>query len=730
MNYNDSNTHVIKTSAQWNERAIEYWVVPRGCLCVELTPKGKTKIKIGEGNKNYYQLPYIGSSEELYNYYTKEEVDALLNNFNRMAIMSTDEYPSKRDLPTRGNKVGDVRFVAPSSPDIKPDPDLYVWDGHRWIYTGSPLVDMSEYVKTTEFNIVKNKVDQIFPMAHTHTNKAVLDNITQEKLDEIDGLAEMYDGVKTDITDLKSKSHTHSNKSILDSITQSSLWTQPDRDKFNSLHNYDDTQVKFRLVTLEEKAHTHANKTVLDGITQEKLDAIDELAATYVIVTRDIADLKTKSHTHANKDLLDGTTASFTVEHQNELYRLSQISTFIGAGPTWNGVMGYVPAPLAGDENKFLRGDGTWATPSGSVTYAAGDGITFTHPGMTDLGFDFDAFVAKIASIHYGTKTVDSEHKVLTLTATGDDCYTQPYSNTSAQDVYTFPIVAGHVYRLTWDSSNPSVSGRVFAFENVSETNLHWIDQSVQDYLEFTAVTSGTINFRFGVKDSGNTISYSNIHFYEIDDLDPNTTIINADIAKGLEFDSLDKLQVSLGDGLHFDSNDAIKAKLGDGLQFDANGAIEAISSTQYVRVNTTDSYVLLHTKPADWDDHWDKYFELTYDEITTSPPDWDPTQHYKYENDNYVLGTAGDTFVSTTWYDKHYVGLDPTTAVTFDSDVYYTGELHLIEDGETYDTAFAKINEAIEHIERLEGEVSFLHDEKIGVRTNSTPEQIEFYNT
>ena len=393
MNYNDSNTHVIKTSAQWNERAIEYWVVPRGCLCVELTPKGKTKIKIGEGNKNYYQLPYIGSSEELYNYYTKEEVDALLNNFNRMAIMSTDEYPSKRDLPTRGNKVGDVRFVAPSSPDIKPDPDLYVWDGRRWIYTGSPLVDMSEYVKTAEFNIVKNKVDQIFPMAHTHANKAVLDNITQEKLDEIDELAEMYDDVKTDITDLKSKSHTHSNKSILDSITQSSLWTQPDRDKFNSLHNYDDTEVKFRLVSVEEKAHTHTNKTVLDGITQEKLDAIDELAATYVIVVHDINDLKTKSHTHANKDILDGTNASYTIDQQNELNRLSQISTFIGAGPTWNGTFGYVPAPEMGQQTYFLRADGTWAkVKSEGDKYKAGEGITILSGEVISDTFPFEIF--------------------------------------------------------------------------------------------------------------------------------------------------------------------------------------------------------------------------------------------------------------------------------------------------------------------------------------------------
>ena len=402
MEYNDSNTHVIKTSAQWNERAIEYWVVPRGCLCVELTPKGKTKIKIGEGNKNYYQLPYIGSSEELYNYYTKEEVDALLNNFNRMAIMSTEEYPSKRDLPMRGNKVGDVRFVTPSSPDIKPDPDLYVWDGRRWIYTGSPLVDMSEYVKTAEFNIVKNKVDQIFPMAHTHANKAVLDNITQEKLDEIDELAEMYDDVKTDITDLKSKSHTHQNKRVLDIITDASLWSSADREKFANLHNYDDTEVKGRLTVVESKAHTHDNKSVLDGITQEKLDEITELAATYIIVKRDITELKEKEHSHDNIDILNETDASYTIAQQNELNRLSNIGPFLGCGPTWSGIFGYVPAPEIGQQTYFLRADGTWAkVKSDGDKYKAGEGITILSDEATSDSFPFEIFAKASRTSQY-----------------------------------------------------------------------------------------------------------------------------------------------------------------------------------------------------------------------------------------------------------------------------------------------------------------------------------------
>ena len=251
---------------------------------------------------------------------------------------------------------------------------------------------------------------------------------------------------------------------------------------------------------------------------------------------------------------------------------------------------------LSVEQDQLDPGHLTFETIDGDIdvnipnnTYAAGAGIEFTAPGMTDLGFDFDAFVATITSINNGTKTVDSEHEVLTLTATGDDCYTKPYTNTSVQNVYTFPIVAGHVYRLTWDSSNPSVPGRIFAFENVSETNLHQVDQSVQDYLEFTAVTSGTINFRFGVQNSGDTISYSNIHFYEMDDFDPNTTIINADIGKGLEFDTSDKTQVKLSNGLHFDSNNAIEVqpatensiggiKVGEGLSVSQDGTLDVVT--------------------------------------------------------------------------------------------------------------------------------------------------------
>lgn len=48
---------------------------------------------------------------------------------------------------------------------------------------------------------------------------------------------------------------------------------------------------------------------------------------------------------------------------------------FIGASPSENGEAGMVPAPLAGDENKVLYGDGNWRTPPSGETN--GSGVTF-----------------------------------------------------------------------------------------------------------------------------------------------------------------------------------------------------------------------------------------------------------------------------------------------------------------------------------------------------------------
>lgn len=363
MTNDDSYQHVVKTSEQWNERAVEYWVIPRGCLCVELTSKGKTKIKIGEGDKYYHQLPYITDYEELNNYYTKEEVDKLIKNLEFMSIKSSDEYASKNDLPKNGNNRGDVRFVKSASPSIKTDPDTYLWNGSRWILVGAPFqdIDLSDYAKKSE---IVPRIESLEKASHSHDNKSILDKITEDSILSDDD-REKFDNLHNyDDSELRKmiqeSGHTHENKDILDKIT--APYTVELDEKLKSLENYDDTNIQDKLREIEESVHTHDNKEVLDNLTQDVID---------------------NSHKHVNQDVLDQITAPFTIKEKEKLDSLNDIGDYFGASEEFDGIHGLVPAALAGNQDKFLRADGTWQDVEGQ-NYMAGTGIEIvkeTDPG-------------------------------------------------------------------------------------------------------------------------------------------------------------------------------------------------------------------------------------------------------------------------------------------------------------------------------------------------------------
>lgn len=269
----DSFDHVVKTTEQWESRSYEYWIIPRGVLCVELTPDKKTKIKIGEGNKIYSQLPYINSETDLSDYYTKEEIDNILAMLNFVAIPSSEIYPTKEALPQTGNRQGDLRFVL----NVGGDPYSYLWFNNKWIQVGG--VDLSEYAKKSEVNP--------------------------------------------------------------------------------------------RLNALELKAHTHANKSVLDRLTANVID---------------------DSHRHVNKNILDATTAPYTTQDKATLDALAAITVFEGATKTEDGTMGYVPAPLQGQQSYYLKGDGTWAYLAPGDKYKAGEGIYILSGEATSDTFPFNIY--------------------------------------------------------------------------------------------------------------------------------------------------------------------------------------------------------------------------------------------------------------------------------------------------------------------------------------------------
>lgn len=64
-----------RTTEEW---AQEKRVIPEGFLCIEKADEGKMKLKAGDGERTYEQLPYSGAEANLDDYYDKKTVDEKL----------------------------------------------------------------------------------------------------------------------------------------------------------------------------------------------------------------------------------------------------------------------------------------------------------------------------------------------------------------------------------------------------------------------------------------------------------------------------------------------------------------------------------------------------------------------------------------------------------------------------------------------------------------------------
>ena len=92
-----------------------------------------------------------------------------------------------------------------------------------------------------------------------------------------------------------------------------------------------------------------------------------------------------------------------------------------------------------------------------------------------------------------------------------------------------------------------------------------------------------------------------------------------------------------------------------------------------------------------------------TFYAVTEKPAVFYPTRLFKYEDGQYVLGSVDDEWEDYTWYKQHYLSLNPNMFTEFLPDVYYKSQPTLIVDGESISKMVAKMNLAIESIERLE---------------------------
>ncbi|WP_295086680.1 hypothetical protein [Ruminococcus sp.] len=255
------------------------------------------------------------------------------------AKMSVFGYDTESDTTVRATTVPvtlNIRpsgFVGDDEPPIPPTPDLYAQllkkieeaghgaDGksayeiaveHGYVGTeeewlaslkGEPgeSPDMSEYPKTSEVTtIVEREIEAATGDFHSHANKATLDRLTPELMQELSDLQQFEDRtqyeiqtINEELLTLNAQRHTHNNKDVLDTITEQYLQDEAAfrASTSNALHG-----LSTGLSEVSAQAHSHANKSVLDSITQEMLDGIASAAR--------------QAHSHHNMTTLNGITDS------------------------------------------------------------------------------------------------------------------------------------------------------------------------------------------------------------------------------------------------------------------------------------------------------------------------------------------------------------------------------------------------------------------------------------
>ena len=219
---------------------------------------------------------------------------------------------------------------------------------------------------------------------HTHSNKTILDTITSEKISSWDSKSD-FDGDYNSLTNIPtipqklsqlandagyitsadvdtSQNHTHSNKAVLDTITQTAV------DGWNSAKIHADSA----------HAPSSAEKNVIVGIQKNGTDITVDSATRKVNITvpTKISELTndsgykttdnnttytlSKSGSTITLSGSDGTSTSVTDSD-------TTYSNFVKSGT--GAKAGLVPAPsTTAGTTKYLREDGTWAVPPNTDT--------------------------------------------------------------------------------------------------------------------------------------------------------------------------------------------------------------------------------------------------------------------------------------------------------------------------------------------------------------------------
>ena len=206
-------------------------------------------------------------------------------------------------------------------------------------------------------------------------------------------------------------------------------------------------------------------KTFLAAATKGKAGGVAELDSTGKVPANQLPSALPASGGDA--DTVGGHTVKTDVP-ENAVFTDTKPVNMKGATSSNAGAAGYAPAPSAGAQDKYLRGDGTWQTPP-NTTYSA---VTTSKDGLM-ISADKKKLDGFLEAENYALKTdISTVYKYKGSVKTASELPTE------GQIVgYVYNIEAESVYgpagqNVAWDGTAWDTLGGIFVMESITNAEL------------------------------------------------------------------------------------------------------------------------------------------------------------------------------------------------------------------------------------------------------------------
>ncbi|MCD7999042.1 MAG: hypothetical protein LUH21_17645 [Clostridiales bacterium] len=311
---------------------------------INLISGEKLSISMGKIMKAIAELiSHIGDKVAHITSEEREKWNAVTNKVDKVTgkQLSTNDYTTIEKSKLAGISTGANVNVQSDWNVIDENSDAYIKNKP----SSMPASDVLAWAKAANkpsysWSEITNKPSTFTPIAHTHTKNQITDMPTKVSQFANDAGYITQDDVDT------SQNHTHANKTVLDKITQALI------DTWNG---------KASTATA-----TQSTNGLMAATDKKKLDGVATGANNYVHPTAS-----------GNKHIPSGGTSGQFLKWSSDGTAVwaadnnTTYSVFSGATSSVSGKSGLVPAPEAGAQVKYLRGDGVWQTPPDTK---------YTHP--------------------------------------------------------------------------------------------------------------------------------------------------------------------------------------------------------------------------------------------------------------------------------------------------------------------------------------------------------------